>query len=191
MSIVLETVPSTADDAPVQGDLLEAAASPLAMSLQDFVAEFGDELLDSLNRANPPVYAGQARPHRQLVLASLKRKLFGAQAEVVHAVTELLADRGERAALMPQAEGGVVATRPLRLVLLALQERRQERQQGRQQPDRGGHQLRHQRGTDGAGSKFVVRFDLCAIQRVIRLSFAHIDDDEIQREWNFGQWFWQ
>jgi hypothetical protein len=70
------------------------------MSLQDFVAEFGDELLDSLNRANPPVYTGQARPHRQLVLASLKRKLFGAQAEVVHAVTELLADRGERAAIV-------------------------------------------------------------------------------------------
>ena len=72
----------------------------LALSLQDFVAEFGDELLDSLNRANPPVYTGQARPHRQLVLASLKRKLFQAQAEVVHAVTELLADRGERAAIV-------------------------------------------------------------------------------------------
>ena len=58
---------SAADGASVQGDLLEAAASPLAMSLQDFVAEFGDELLDSLNRANPPVYTGQAGPHRQLV----------------------------------------------------------------------------------------------------------------------------
>lgn len=58
MSIVLETVPSTANDASVQGDLLEAAASPLTLSLQDFVSEFGDELLDSLNRANPPVYTG-------------------------------------------------------------------------------------------------------------------------------------
>ena len=87
MSLDTEVVPA-ADGTSVQGDLLEAAASPLAMSLQDFVAEFGDELLDSLNRANPPVYTGQARPHRQLVLASLKRKLFGAQAEVVHAVTE-------------------------------------------------------------------------------------------------------
>jgi hypothetical protein len=34
------------------------------------------------------------------VLASLKRKLFQAQAEVVHAVTELLVDRGERAAIV-------------------------------------------------------------------------------------------
>ncbi|HEP9292728.1 TPA: DEAD/DEAH box helicase family protein, partial [Pseudomonas aeruginosa] len=96
MSIVLETVPETA----VQGDLLEAAASPLTLSLQDFVSEFGDELLDSLNRANPPVYTGQVRVHRQLILASLKRKLFPAQADVVHAVTELLVDRGERAAIV-------------------------------------------------------------------------------------------
>ncbi len=44
MSLDLETVPETA----VQGDLLEAAASPLTLSLQDFVSEFGDELLDSL-----------------------------------------------------------------------------------------------------------------------------------------------
>jgi hypothetical protein len=84
----------------VQGDLLEAATSPLTLSLQDFVSEFGNELLDSLNRANPPVYTGQARPQRQLVLASLKRKLFPAQAEVVHAATELLVDRGERAAIV-------------------------------------------------------------------------------------------
>ena len=40
MSLDLETVPETA----VQGDLLEAAASPLTLSLQDFVSEFGDEL---------------------------------------------------------------------------------------------------------------------------------------------------
>ena len=96
MSLDLDTVPDTA----AQGDLLEAAASPLSISLQDFVSEFGDELLDSLNRANPPVYAGQARAHRQVILAGLKRKLFGAQAEVVHAVTELLVDQGERAAIV-------------------------------------------------------------------------------------------
>ncbi len=96
MSLDLETVPVTA----VQGDLLEAASSPLTLSLQDFVSEFGDELLDSLNRANPPVYTGQVRVHRQMILAALKRKLFPAQADVVHAVTELLVDRGERAAIV-------------------------------------------------------------------------------------------
>lgn len=83
-----------------QGDLLDNASSPLDISLQDFVSEFGDELLDSLNRANPPVYTGQARAHRQATLAGLKRQLFPAQADVVHAITELLVDRGERAAIV-------------------------------------------------------------------------------------------
>jgi hypothetical protein len=83
-----------------QSELLDPASSPLTISLPDFVSEFGDELLDSLNRANPPVYTGQARAHRQLILAGLKRRLFPAQADVVHAVTELLIDRGERAAIV-------------------------------------------------------------------------------------------
>ncbi|MBF3412636.1 helicase-related protein [Burkholderia pseudomallei] len=90
----------TSPDTPEPGDLLEAATSPLTLSLQDFVSEFGDELLDALNGANPPVYAGQPRAHRQLVLAGLKRRLFPAQADVVHAVTELLIERHERAAIV-------------------------------------------------------------------------------------------
>ena len=96
MSHSLDTVPETA----AQGDLLEAADSPLTLSLQDFVSEFGDELLDSLNHANPPVYAGQPQAQRQTILAGLTRKLFPAQADVVHAVAELLIDHGERAAIV-------------------------------------------------------------------------------------------
>ncbi|MFG1304685.1 DEAD/DEAH box helicase family protein [Xanthobacter autotrophicus] len=102
---VLDTVP----EAPAGDDLLDAEATPLAVSLTDFVSEFGDELLESLNRSNPPVYAGQARPHRQQVLANLKRRPFPAQAEVVHAVAELLCDRGERAAII-NAEMGTGKT---------------------------------------------------------------------------------
>ncbi|MFT0546138.1 DEAD/DEAH box helicase family protein [Allopusillimonas ginsengisoli] len=81
-------------------ELADAAESELSFSLQDFVEEFGDELLDSLNRANPPVYDGTPRPERQLVLARLKRQLFPAQAEVVHAAAELLVNQGERAAII-------------------------------------------------------------------------------------------
>ncbi|MEN9136464.1 helicase-related protein [Xanthomonas euvesicatoria] len=97
MSLDLEPA---ADAEPVQGELLDADASPLSLSLTEFVAEFGDELLESLNRANPPVYAGQPRAHRERVIAGLKRRLFPAQAEVVHAAAELLIDRGERAAFV-------------------------------------------------------------------------------------------
>lgn len=88
---------STDSSEVAQGDVLDSNSSALSISLPEFVSEFGDELLDSLNRANPPVYAGQARAHRQRVLAGLKRQLFPAQADVVHAVTELLIDRDERA----------------------------------------------------------------------------------------------
>ena len=98
MSTDLET--TAADAEPAQGELLDAESSPLTLSLQDFVGEFGDELLDALNSANPPVYTGQPQAHRQLIVASLKRKLFQAQAEVVHAAAELLIDRGERAAIV-------------------------------------------------------------------------------------------
>lgn len=105
MSLDLETIP----DSAAQGVLLEQESSPLTISLNDFVSEFGDELLESLNRANPPVYTGQARPHRQRVLSGLKRSPFPAQAEVIHAVSELLVDRGERAAII-NAEMGTGKT---------------------------------------------------------------------------------
>lgn len=101
MSLELDTLPPSADLVPMQDDLLdEVSSSPLAVSLPDFVAEFGDDLLESLNRANPPVYTGRPKAFRQIVLAGLKRRLFDAQADVVHAVTELLLDRGERAAIV-------------------------------------------------------------------------------------------
>jgi superfamily II DNA or RNA helicase len=95
MSNESEALPTT-----TESDDLLGADSSLSMSLSDFVAEFGDELLDSLNRSNPPVYTGRPRAHRTRVLEGLKRKLFPAQADVVHAVTELLINRGERAAFI-------------------------------------------------------------------------------------------
>lgn len=63
------------------------AASSLNINLTDFIDEFGDELLESLNRSNPPVYTGSDNAHRQLVMDRLKRKPFAAQAEVVQAIT--------------------------------------------------------------------------------------------------------
>jgi len=101
MSHTLEIIDNTALDEGLQDQILDAEQpSPLHLNLQDFVAEFGDELLDSLNRSNPPVYTGEPKANRQLVLAGLKRQLFPAQAEVVHAATELLIDRGERATIV-------------------------------------------------------------------------------------------
>lgn len=88
---------------------LSAPLSPLTIGLTDFIDEFGDELLDSLNRSNPPVYAGNTHPRRQTVMESLKRSPFPAQAEVVQAITALLLDRNEQAGII-NAEMGTGKT---------------------------------------------------------------------------------
>ncbi|RPS13112.1 DEAD/DEAH box helicase, partial [Pseudomonas aeruginosa] len=67
------------------------------------------ELLESLNRSNPPVYTGSDNAHRQLVMDRLKRKPFAAQAEVVQAITALLLDRNEQAGII-NAEMGTGKT---------------------------------------------------------------------------------
>ncbi|MDR2112569.1 MAG: DEAD/DEAH box helicase [Candidatus Accumulibacter sp.] len=103
-----ETI-SGEDEAVSGEDEAVSETDPRFIALTDFIAEFGDELLGSLNTANPPVYAGAPRAHRQAVLAGLRRKLFPAQADVVHAVTELLIDQGERAAII-NAEMGTGKT---------------------------------------------------------------------------------
>lgn len=90
-------------------DLSHAPISPLSIGLTEFIDEFGDELLDSLNRSNPPVYAGHIDPARQRVMGELKRQPFSAQAEVVQAVAALLLDRNEQAAVI-NAEMGTGKT---------------------------------------------------------------------------------
>lgn len=85
------------------------AAASLNINLTDFVDEFGEELLDSLNRSNPPVYIGQIHPLRHAVMANLKRTPFPAQEEVVQAITALLLDRNEPAGII-NAEMGTGKT---------------------------------------------------------------------------------
>lgn len=74
--------------------------TPGDMSLNAFIDEFGGSLLENLNRALPPVYDGSPDVRRQAIMDSLLRKPFPAQAEVVQAVTRLLVDRNEHAAII-------------------------------------------------------------------------------------------
>ncbi|OEO27884.1 DEAD/DEAH box helicase [Pseudomonas sp. J237] len=87
----------------------QVPATPLSIGLTDFIDEFGDELLDSLNRSNPPVYAGDANGARQRVMDGLKRTPFPAQADVVQAIAALLLDRNEQAGVI-NAEMGTGKT---------------------------------------------------------------------------------
>ncbi|EBL8291880.1 DEAD/DEAH box helicase [Salmonella enterica] len=77
-----------------------ADASASVISLNAFIDEFGDSLLDSLNQSHPPVYDGTPDQKRQTVMDALMRKPFAAQADVVQAVVKLLIDRHEHAAII-------------------------------------------------------------------------------------------
>ncbi len=78
----------------------QALPHPAEFSLGDFVATFGDSLLDAVRSQNPPVYDGNPSAARGAVMDALLRKPFPAQREVVQAVTALLCDAGEPAAII-------------------------------------------------------------------------------------------
>ena len=84
-------------------------ADPSVIPLADFIEQFGDGLLDAVRKQNPPVYDGTAHPARDSVLDALKRKPFQAQREVVQAVTRLMMDHGDPAAII-NAEMGTGKT---------------------------------------------------------------------------------
>ena len=73
---------------------------PAEFSLGDFVATFGESLLDAVRTQNPPVYDGKPSAARNAVMDALLRKPFPAQREVVQAVTALLCDAGDPAAVI-------------------------------------------------------------------------------------------
>jgi len=97
------------------------AAEERVIPLQEFVADFGDGLLNAVSRQNPPIYDGRRNPCRNAVMDTLKRKPFEAQREVVHAVTQLLVDAGEPAAVI-NAEMGTGKTMMAIAVATVLQQ---------------------------------------------------------------------
>jgi len=77
--------------------------------LSEFITDFGDGLLNAVSQQNPPVYNGSPNLRRQAVMETLKRLPFPAQQDVVQAVTSLLIDHGEQAAVI-NAEMGTGKT---------------------------------------------------------------------------------
>lgn len=80
------------------------------INLSDFVNEFKNSLLQSLNRSNRPVYLSQDMSfERQSIINLLKRKPYKAQTNVVQAVCKLLIDQNEPTAII-NAEMGTGKT---------------------------------------------------------------------------------
>jgi SNF2 family DNA or RNA helicase len=79
-------------------DALETSANVLALS--DFVADFGDDLLQAVSRLHPPVYDGIHTADRDAVMNGLLRLPFDAQRDVVQAVCRLLIEADQLAAVI-------------------------------------------------------------------------------------------
>ncbi len=100
MTAVEETI-NTEDD--------NAGEASNIIPLSQFIDEFGEGLLEAVQQQNPPVYDGVLNPERDAVMRSLRRQPFPAQAEVVQAISALLIDEGESAAII-NAEMGTGKT---------------------------------------------------------------------------------
>ena len=86
------------------------ADQPAVIPLHEFVSEFGTGLLESVKREMPPVYDGASlSTPRDQVLATLSRQPFPAQRDRVLAVSRLLIDEDQRAAVI-NAEMGTGKT---------------------------------------------------------------------------------
>jgi SNF2 family DNA or RNA helicase len=101
------TTLSHADDKVIDLEPIHAEHNPAAdplqeqlLGLNDFIELFGEGLLDAVQEQNPPVYSGVHHPRWDAILAGLLRKPFAEQANVVHAVAQLLLDAGKPAAVI-------------------------------------------------------------------------------------------
>ena len=89
--------------------LTEESDSQNIIPLNTFIQDFGADLLNAVKRQNPPVYDEVPNNQRALIMNNMPRRPFDAQQRVVQAVTRLLVDEGEKAAII-NAEMGTGKT---------------------------------------------------------------------------------
>jgi SNF2 family DNA or RNA helicase len=77
--------------------------------LTTFIQDFGADLLNAVKRQNPPVYGEVPDVARAAIMDTMPRRPFDAQQRVVQAVTRLLVDENEKAAVI-NAEMGTGKT---------------------------------------------------------------------------------
>lgn len=85
-------------------EVSELAFDNKKLSISSFIEDFGKSLLEAVSQQNPPVYEDVFKSirykKRAEVLNTLKRKPFEVQQKVVQAVTALLLDKDEKAAII-------------------------------------------------------------------------------------------
>ena len=97
------------DDTALAERLDEEGVSEEVIPLSQFIAEFGNGLLDAVQKQNPSIYDGNPDLVRKELMEGLLRKPFEPQQEVVQAVSKLLIDHKQPAAII-NAEMGTGKT---------------------------------------------------------------------------------
>ena len=102
-------IPDVALDETPDEFLTEESDSLNIIPLNTFIQDFGADLLNAVKRQNPPVYDEVPCSQRASLMNNMPRRPFDAQQRVVQAVTRLLVDEGEKAAII-NAEMGTGKT---------------------------------------------------------------------------------
>lgn len=105
--VIEDALDATDDQAVIHEDTSANGANVIALNA--FVADFGESLIEAVRKQNPPIFDGHSDARRDGFMAKLTRKPFDAQREAVQAVSALLIDQGEPAAII-NAEMGTGKT---------------------------------------------------------------------------------
>ncbi|MCF6252737.1 MAG: DEAD/DEAH box helicase family protein [Methylococcaceae bacterium] len=93
------------------------------IKLTDFITDFGDSLVDAVNQQNPPLFQeDNTDPYRDLAMNGMLRQPFDSQRNAVHALSSLLFDNKEKAAVLNAEMGTGKTMMAITLAAVAFQE---------------------------------------------------------------------
>ena len=107
------------DDAIENAQLIDDVPTSV-IPLSEFIRDFGGDLMAAVERDNPPVYSNNPNLERSRVLQGLLRTPFEAQANAIQAVSALLFDANEKAAILNAEMGTGKTMMAISLAAIAL-----------------------------------------------------------------------
>lgn len=110
-------------DGAIEGTLSGNDELKSVISLSEFIRDFGNDLMAAVERDNPPVYSNKPNQDRSNVLQGLLRTPFDAQANAVQAISALLFDANEKAAILNAEMGTGKTMMAISLAAIALNQR--------------------------------------------------------------------